>query len=526
MAGKIRYLLNRNGRYFARLVVPTDLRPHLGGKSELRKSLGPDYRTAIKLLPGAVAELQHQIGLAERKTLTVGEKPAARYPLLPNEIAAISYQRRLAFDEELRKSDPRYASVGIDDKLVIELKLGMAGRLSDEELNELVGELIERYRQIGNSSAQIGSKEWRELAIALCFSEYEALARAAERDEGDWTGVPVIPFLAAEPIREQELPPVKMRTLFDDYIASRKQIGKGREAGRRWTPAVESLIKFVGHDNARKVTKTNLRLWRDVLVGELDPKTVSDVYLASIRTILQWAVSNDILETNVAVEVRQEVPKKIRNREKGYTTPEATKILAAAAAYNPKNSTKTYNQENPQTTAAKRWTPFLCAFSGARVVEITQLRTQDFRTENGAYVMRIKPDAGTVKTGLYRDVPIHAQLLDMGFQDFVEGSRGPLFYSNSIDRDALRAARTVAASVGRWLHANNLSVPTVPPNHGWRHRFKTVGREVGIADRVLDALTGHSSTTVGDSYGDVTIATMVAAISKLPSYEIPGASKA
>jgi integrase len=453
--------------------------------------------------------------------------PAARYPLLPNQIAALNYQARLMFDEELRKSDSRYASFGcVDDILAAELKKGMAGSLTDEEMHALVGERIERYRQIGNTSAKFGTKEWRELAMPLCFSEYEAMARAAERDEGDWTGVPVIPFLAAEPIREQELPPVKMRTLFDDYIASRKQIGKGREAGRRWTPAVESLIKFVGHDDARKVTKTNLRLWRDVLVGELDPKTVSDVYLASIRTILQWAVSNDILETNVAVEVRQEVPKKIRNREKGYTTPEATKILAAAAAYKPKNSTKTYNQENPQTTAAKRWTPFLCAFSGARVVEITQLRTQDFRTENGAYVMRIKPDAGTVKTGLYRDVPIHAQLLDMGFQDFVEGSRGPLFYSNSIDRDALRAARTVAASVGRWLHANNLSVPTVPPNHGWRHRFKTVGREVGIADRVLDALTGHSSTTVGDSYGDVTIATMVAAISKLPSYEIPGASKA
>ena len=52
MAGKVRHLLNRDGRYFARLVIPKELRPYLDGKTELRTPLGPDYRTALKkLLP-------------------------------------------------------------------------------------------------------------------------------------------------------------------------------------------------------------------------------------------------------------------------------------------------------------------------------------------------------------------------------------------------------------------------------------------------------------------------------------------
>ncbi|WP_420712663.1 DUF6538 domain-containing protein [Ancylobacter sp. SL191] len=53
IAAKVRHLLNRKGRFFARLVVPKDLRPFMDGKSELRSSLGPDRRTALKKLAGA-----------------------------------------------------------------------------------------------------------------------------------------------------------------------------------------------------------------------------------------------------------------------------------------------------------------------------------------------------------------------------------------------------------------------------------------------------------------------------------------
>lgn len=66
MAGKIKNFVNRSGRYHARFVVPKDLRAIIG-KTELRTPLGGDYREAIKLLPGAVTQLQYQIGLAERQ---------------------------------------------------------------------------------------------------------------------------------------------------------------------------------------------------------------------------------------------------------------------------------------------------------------------------------------------------------------------------------------------------------------------------------------------------------------------------
>ena len=104
MAGKVRNLVNRSGRYHARLVVPKDLRGINGLKTEIRKALGGDYRQALKLLPGAVAQLQHEIALAERKLH--GTRAPARYPLAPDQLALSHYKQRLAFDDELR-NDPR-----------------------------------------------------------------------------------------------------------------------------------------------------------------------------------------------------------------------------------------------------------------------------------------------------------------------------------------------------------------------------------------------------------------------------------
>ncbi|OBQ75595.1 integrase [Mesorhizobium loti] len=521
MAGRDRNLLNRDGRYFARLVVPRDLRPFMNGKTELRTALGPDYRTALKALPGAVAALQHKIALGERRAAEAGDRPVAigRYPLSFDQIALRNYNDRLAQDERLRNADPQWASASIDDGNVAQLRRGMAGQLNDRDLAELVKNRIDRFRAIGNTTAEFGTEEWRTLARAICISEYEALSRVAERDEGDFTGKPTHPLIAETKPIDDELPPVPLKGLLADYIKSRKAVGKGREAERRWTPVFANLAQFIGHNDARRLTKQNLLEWRDARLTTLSAKTVADVDLASVRTVLSWAVNNDRLESNVAERVRQDAPKKHLSREKGFTLPEATAILRKARDYVPAKTDNARTTEASQTTAAKRWSPLLCAFTGARIAEITQLRKQDFRKEGETYVMRITPEAGTVKAGGYRDVPLHLQLVEMGFADFVDAAQeGPLFHTNR--KDGISAARTVAGRVSQWLQSLEVIPEGVSPNHGWRHRFKTVGRELGISGRTLDAIQGHAVRTAGDHYGDVTIAAKKAALDKFPHYDL------
>jgi len=520
MAGKTRHMVNRSGRYHARLVVPKDLR-EIVGKTELRAPLGGDYRQALRLLPGAVAQLQHKIALAEQQAGAGAPRSApARYPLAPDQIAHSHYMQRLAFDDQLR-NDPRYAAVGIDDVLVSRLREAVAGKANDAGLGALVGAQIERFRAAGNLDAEPGSPEWREIARALCHAELEALARVAERDEGDFTGTPGTPIIKDAQPPENAPERVSLKQLWADYINSRVQAGFMRDKGKRLRPVAENLRKFLKHDDARRVTKKDLLAWRDHLMQELSAKTVNDIYLSGVRSLFAWAAENDRLPENVAATVRQPKPKKVYSRERGYTDAEAVKVLKASRTYQPKADEFGYVRESEKTANMKRWVPIICAFTGARVSEITQLRKEDIRKVDGQWVARITPDAGTVKAGGYRDVPLHPQIINEGFADFVTNAApGPMFHSATEPEKFQKSAVIVSNKLSDWLRLSKLTPEGLQPNHAWRHRLKTQCRELGISDRVVDAIQGHAGKTAGDNYGDVTLKTKIDAINKLPVYDL------
>lgn len=518
MAGKVRHLINRSGRYHARLVVPKDLRDVVG-KTELRSPLGADYRQALKLLPGAVARLQHQIAQAERKAgQGHAQAGAARYPLAPDQLALSHYNQRLAFDDLLR-NEPGYADSCIDDLYVSRLRKAVAGRSNDDELHALIGDQLERFRAIGNISAGQGSDEWRVIARALCSAELEALARVAERDEGDYTGTPTAPIIVnAQP--PADVPePVSLKGLWADYVNARKQAGFMRDGGCQLGLAVERLRKFVKHDDAARLMRKDIIDWRDHLLIELSAKTVSDKYLSTIRSLLNWAVENERLAQNVAATVKQPKKRRTLGREKGFTNDEATKLLTASRAYLPHEDARGRVREKPELVAAKQWVPILAAFSGARVTELTQLRKEDLRRESGQWVMRITPISGSVKSDEYRDVPLHRQIIAEGFERFLEAAKdGPLFHGGTDPEKYQTKAVRISSQLAEWLRKSGLVPEKVQPNHAWRHRLKTQFMELGIGYRFADAIQGHSGKNSSDGYGDITITMRADAIAKLPEY--------
>lgn len=281
-------------------------------------------------------------------------------------------------------------------------------------------------------------------------------------------------------------------------------------------------MRHLGHDDARHLTKADVAGWRDHLLEteKLAPKTVRDVHLASLRAVLCWAADNDKISENAAARVRIDVAKKVRTRERGLNDAEAIAVLKAAHAYQPPIARSVSTRESLHRTAAKRWLPWLCALTGARVAEMAQLRGEDVHTRDGITFIRITPDAGSVKSGQYRDVPVHPQLVSLGFLDFVRMTGdGPLFYdTRKVRRSPQHPSKIVASHIAAWVRSLGLIDDSVDPSHGWRHRFKTIGREVEIGDRVLDALQGHAGRTAGDDYGDVTLKTRNTAIQKIPSY--------
>lgn len=316
-------------------------------------------------------------------------------------------------------------------------------------------------------------------------------------------------------------PPVSLTQLWTDYVKTRVAAGFMRDGGKQQKIIVENLRKFLKHNDAAKITKKNIIDWRDYLMIEKAAKTVSDKYLSTVRTLLNWAVENDLLEQNAAATVKQPKPRKVYSRERGYTQEEAVKVLKASRCYEPNADENGYVREKPNLVAAKRWVPMICAFTGARVSEITQLRKEDIRKEGGMWVLRITPDAGTVKSGGYRDVPLHSQIVEAGFAEFVaQCADGPMFH-NGVDPKTFEAKSKQASNqLADWLRIEKLRPEGMQPNHAWRHRFKTQCRELSVSDQVSDAIQGHTGRTASDNYGDVTLKAKADAIGLLPPYSL------
>jgi len=198
---------------------------------------------------------------------------------------------------------------------------------------------------------------------------------------------------------------------------------------------------------------------------------------------------------------------------------EWTTILRAASAI-----------ETPKTIfqGAQRWVPWLCAYSGARPGEITQLRGKDIELRGQTYAMKLTPEAGTIKTSKARTVPIHEHLVEQGFLEFVHSrGKGTLFYdpaANERPSDPLNPKRPRSVSVRQrlaaWVRKLGVKDKELKPNHAWRHTFKQIADRADISERTSDYITGHAHRTVGAKYGAPTVDDMAAALKKFPRYEI------
>lgn len=536
MAGALRHLIKRGEAYWARRVVPKDLQPIIG-KTELRVPLGSNRRIAERELHAAVAAIQDQLDAARAKldvSALIPFKARPRLRLLTvAQIAHTQFAEELARDAAERDhpaqdeiTDTAWTRRSYSDLL----RRVASGRATDDEAAAAVGWAIEKFRDRGNVAAEPGTSPWRALARTLAQVQLEAVEAAVSRDSGREPAPPTLPILSEPPTPapivplQPRGPAVSLLDLLDGYLRTLRAQGKGAEAERRWRPVFKALVRHLGHDDARHLSKADVAAWRDHLLEneKLAPKTVRDVHLGALRAVLTWAVDNDKIPENPAARVRIDVVKAPRSREKGFTTTEAVSVLRAANAYQPPASRSPATRESIHVTAAKRWLPWLCALTGARVAEMAQLRVQDVQTRDSITFLRITPDAGSVKSGHYRDVPVHPQLVERGFLDFVrQAKEGPLFYDASKQRSgAQHPSKIVGNRVSAWVRGLGVIADEVDPSHGWRHRFKTVGREAEISDRVLDAIQGHAGRTAGDDYGDVTLRTRATAMQRIPAYSL------
>ena len=375
------------------------------------------------------------------------------------------------------------------------------------------------------------AKLLHQVGVAAIYAG-KTLRRAAEGDYSPDPDAARFPPVEIQPSSRGAKAPVNtsgktsLTGLEEAWWAEALTIGKSESTHESYANSFRLLAKFLKHNDASRVTPEDIIAFKDHRLKTINPKTGKAVSpktikgsdLTAFKSVFDWAVSNRKLPMNPAQGVTLKLGKKTKLRERDFTDAEASALLTGANGVDlspsPRNSFKTRQM--------KRWVPWLCAYSGSRVGELVQLRKEDLRQEAGAWIIQVTPEAGTVKTKEYRDVPLHEHLVEMGFMDFVQAAPSGYLFMD-VKRDG--------SFLGVWQSKKNrlaefarefVTDPNVAPNHGWRHTFKSKGFEAGIQEKVLDALCGHAPATVGRAYGSVTLKTKVDAMMTFPRYQFSG----
>jgi integrase len=314
-------------------------------------------------------------------------------------------------------------------------------------------------------------------------------------------------------------PALTPTALFEKWVVAKKpQPG----TVKRWRGVFMKLQKDFPTTSMAALTPEEAQDWCNTLIGpERSAGVVNEVWKSAARTVFKWAVRQKLLSRNPFDGVSITVPRKNLVRDtKAFTGDEIKIILKGASAI---STPKTKGQ------AVRHWVPWLCAYTGARAGEITQLRGVDVAERDGVLAIRITPEAGTVKTRTPRTVPLHEHLIDQGFLEFAKASgRGPLFYREPKGPqpapDATNPKKPLYAKarehLAAWVRDLGVTDPEVKPNHAWRETFKQVGHRHGISERILDAIAGHTPISVGRGYGLPTLKDMADALKKFPRYDI------
>lgn len=364
----------------------------------------------------------------------------------------------------------------------------------------------------------------------LIEATYKAIQQAAtvnlRKAEGDyspddgskrfpeWRGQQDVPARSAEGL--------DLFFLLDHKFKTQSKASGTKEDYRR---ALNEFVALAGHSDARKVTRDQVRDWRDKMIKEdrLSKKTINAKKLTALKAVLTHGMKEHNLPTNEAHHIQDGRDDPAPTGSKSYSHEQANMILAATF----KGSTKALSAPHRR---AIFWVPWICAYTGLRVSEVTQLQGRNVREHDGVPYLLITPEDGSTKGKRAWTVGIHKHLVELGLLDMFKAiGDGPAFYApypDGADLTKLGAkhrAKDSGTRVSDWIkEILGSSAPGGRPNHAWRHLFTTQSRKHPRMDKeTRDYMMGSSSKTdAREGYGDWHPTVTDREINKLPRFSV------
>lgn len=146
------------------------------------------------------------------------------------------------------------------------------------------------------------------------------------------------------------------------------------------------------------------------------------------------------------------------------------------------------------------WLPLLGRYTGARLEELCQLRTDDFIEQQGIQCIRIDDSCegqNLKNTGSRRVLPIHPTLIDLGLLQHVESIKTAGADRLFPDLEAVRGKLGHAPSKWFGRYKTKLGITdTRKTFHSFRHTFIDDLREAAVQDSLIKRMVGHEDSSV------------------------------
>lgn len=278
-----------------------------------------------------------------------------------------------------------------------------------------------------------------------------------------------------------------MREIFDKWKQAPPRSNDSINSCDRSLKLFEALVGNIAVEQVDRAMGVQFKT--HLLQLDTTPKTARD-RLIWVKSLLNYA-HRDLELTSRNVWNGIDISFKTTKRRRPWTEEELITLFSQ-----PLFTQKKLPRNKKAGGWASYWVPLIAVFSGARVSEICQLTADDIDTNTSHPTIKIRSrseDQRLKTVNAERDIPIHPQLIELGFLKYVEQiKKGPV--ANSLWPDLPKRSERSGGYFSQWFgeYLKTLQLNGEVDFHSFRHTVRTQLVLNGVSEIVIDRLLGHS----------------------------------
>ncbi|HEY8006091.1 MAG TPA: site-specific integrase [Methylocella sp.] len=285
----------------------------------------------------------------------------------------------------------------------------------------------------------------------------------------------------------------------------------------------KTLINSITRDDARRVRDAATS--RKAKSGRIIGAGTARAYLYAFSAAMTFAENEGLIHKSPATKLRianDDIPDK--DRKKALSAEDIAKILNAPLFQGCRDDARHWKKPgNLKPKGTRFWVIMLALFTGARGNEILQLTEDDIECIGGIHAIHIRKQVK--KPASRRTIPIHSELIRLGFLDYVADAQKRYTPKTRIFPDVkISKSGYYSDYFGIWFALFKKSVGITDPQksfHSFRHSFEDAAKEANISQSRIDALLGHKEHGMAGVYGSgFQLSTLAAEMEKI-HYRLP-----